>query len=80
MSQVGARTDTVSDRMAVLGFLGFLRFLGLGTIIRFSSKGLGTIGSQTQVLIWANVAGWHQGTDRVASHKLVYLGRGWCEV
>ena len=57
-----------------------LRFLGLGTIIRFSSKGLGTVVGQSQVLIWANVAGWHQGTDRVASHKLVYLGRGWCEV
>ena len=43
-------------------------------------EGLGRNVGQILVLISANVSGW-QGTDRVASHKLVYLGRGWqrCE-
>ena len=55
-----------TEWVGVLGFLGLLRCVARRRT--------------WQVLISANVAGW-QGTDRVASHKLVYLGRGWqrCE-
>ena len=48
-------------------------------LLGFHCKGCLDLAQLCQVLIWANVAGW-QRTDRVASHKLVYLGRGWCEV